>query len=181
MRRTSGQSAGLQGADGDVGGQVLGAARAGTQHAHDGVGGAREPGAAGRIDRHQGRGLLLAQRDEPDVGEPADVVGVGGWLMPTCSASSPTETGRPATATACSSRTRVGSARQANQSAKVAASCADSVPARSVGSTGSGRVMVMATSIDRHRCLHQSTLDTVAIPSSDIDEGLGGRDASERR
>ena len=39
------------------------------------------------------------------------------WLMPTCSASSPTGTGRPEIATACSSRTRVGSARDANHSA----------------------------------------------------------------
>ena len=39
------------------------------------------------------------------------------WLIPSCSASSPTGTARPATATACRSRTRVGSARQANHSA----------------------------------------------------------------
>ena len=39
------------------------------------------------------------------------------WLIPSCSVSSPTVTARPAPATACSSRTRVGSARQANHSA----------------------------------------------------------------
>ena len=60
---------------------------------------------------------LLAQHDEADVGELADVVGAVDWLMPSCSASSPTVTARPAAATACSSRTRVGSARQANHSA----------------------------------------------------------------
>jgi hypothetical protein len=38
-----------------------------------------------------------------------------GWLMPTRSASSPTGSSRFALATACSTRTRVGSARQANQ------------------------------------------------------------------
>jgi hypothetical protein len=39
------------------------------------------------------------------------------WLIPSCAVSSPTVTARPAVATACSSRTRIGSARQANQSA----------------------------------------------------------------
>jgi hypothetical protein len=39
------------------------------------------------------------------------------WLMPSRSVSSPTVIARPAVATACSNRTRVGSARHANQSA----------------------------------------------------------------
>ena len=34
----------------------------------------REPGAAGRVDRDEGGGLLLAEHDEADVGELADVV-----------------------------------------------------------------------------------------------------------
>lgn len=39
------------------------------------------------------------------------------WLISSCSVSSPTVTARPAIATACSSRTRMGSARHPNHPA----------------------------------------------------------------
>ena len=52
----------------------------GGQGAHDDVGGVREAGAAGRVDRDHARGADLVDDHEPVLAEPVDVVGAGGLL-----------------------------------------------------------------------------------------------------
>ena len=70
------------GTRGDVGGQVLGAARPRGEGAHDDVGCVGEAGAAGGVDRDDAGRADLVDLHEAHVGELADVVGAGGLADP---------------------------------------------------------------------------------------------------